>query len=293
MFKRPTTGSIVCPNCGRLVGVRDDKCLGCGRTNPGLWGFAPVLQKLGRNFGFSDVVIWGCGLLYLVTLVYDLQAALQFHSILRIFSPANEPVFLFGASGAAPIFGYDRWWTVLSAAWLHGGIIHIGFNLMWIRQLAPAVEELYGVGRLMILYVVSSITGFLLTSILGYLCLTGTLAFLPRFLWGAHTTLGASASLCGLFGALLFYGQRTGNRQMVKEVQRFAIYVLVFGLLFEGIDNWAHIGGFLGGYVAAKFLDPLKQESPRHLLIGLVGLAAMLVAIVVSVLHGLPILRAL
>ena len=42
----------MCPSCGSLVGVRDEKCLSCGRANPGLWGFAPVLRKLGADLGF-------------------------------------------------------------------------------------------------------------------------------------------------------------------------------------------------------------------------------------------------
>lgn len=70
-------------------------------------------------------------------------------------------MFLFGASGAIPIFGFGRWWTPLSAGWLHGGLLHIAFNLMTLRNLAPAVaEESYGPGRLMILYNVASIGGF-------------------------------------------------------------------------------------------------------------------------------------
>lgn len=292
MFKRPTSGSIVCPTCGRLVGVRDEKCLGCGRTNPGLWGFAPMLSSLGRNLGFADVVLWGCGLLYVATLLWDPKAALQFRSLLGIFSPSHEALFLFGSTGAAPIFGYGRWWTVLSAAWLHGGILHIGFNLWWIRQLVPMVSEVFGIGRLLIIYIVSAVVGSLATSVIALLVALGPLAFLPGFLNGAAYSIGASTSLCGLFGAMFVYGQRTGNQNMVRQIRGFVIYILIFGLIVPGIDNWGHIGGFVGGYVAARLLDPLRQESPRHLLVGLVLLLAMFVSIVVSFVDGLPIVRA-
>ena len=57
VFQRRTTGSVVCPSCGSLVGVRDDKCYQCGRSNPGLWGYGPALRKLGADFGFVPVVI--------------------------------------------------------------------------------------------------------------------------------------------------------------------------------------------------------------------------------------------
>ena len=69
LFKRQTSGSVVCTSCGSLVGVRDDKCLNCGRRNPGLWGFAPLLRSLGNDLGFVQLVIWGCGALYIASLL--------------------------------------------------------------------------------------------------------------------------------------------------------------------------------------------------------------------------------
>ena len=60
MLGRKTSGSVVCPSCGSLVGVNDDKCYTCGRANPGLWGFGPMLRNLGANFGFSQIVIGAC-----------------------------------------------------------------------------------------------------------------------------------------------------------------------------------------------------------------------------------------
>ena len=69
MFKRQTTGSVVCSSCGSLVGVRDEKCYNCGRRNPGLWGFAPLLRSLGNDLGFVPLVIWGSGALYVISLL--------------------------------------------------------------------------------------------------------------------------------------------------------------------------------------------------------------------------------
>ena len=53
MFKRQTTGSVVCASCGSLVGVNDDTCYTCGRRNPGLWGFGPMLRAFGNDLGFG------------------------------------------------------------------------------------------------------------------------------------------------------------------------------------------------------------------------------------------------
>ena len=69
MFKRQKTGSVVCASCGSLVGVNDEQCYTCGRRNPGLWGFAPILRRLGNDFGFVTMVVYGCTALYLLTLL--------------------------------------------------------------------------------------------------------------------------------------------------------------------------------------------------------------------------------
>src|SRR2546427_11555953 len=64
VFQRRTTGSVLCPSCGSLVGVRDDKCYTCGRARPGLWGFAPVVRQLGADFGLVPVVIGGSTVMF-------------------------------------------------------------------------------------------------------------------------------------------------------------------------------------------------------------------------------------
>src|SRR5215467_4157831 len=70
---RQKVGSVVCPSCRNLVGVNDERCYNCGRWNPGLWGFAPALSRLGRDLGFTQFVMWSCIILYLLTLAFDVQ----------------------------------------------------------------------------------------------------------------------------------------------------------------------------------------------------------------------------
>ena len=57
---------------------------------------------------------------------------------------------------------------MLSAGWLHGDLIHIGFNLYWVRMLAPATAELYGGSRMIVIYTLSTIAGFLVSSAVGW-----------------------------------------------------------------------------------------------------------------------------
>ncbi len=141
-------------------------------------------------------------------------------------SPSTQALFLFGASGQIPVFELGRWWTVLSAGWLHGGILHLLFNMSVVRSFAPATADLYGPGRMVILYTVSSITGFLFSSVtyeyLPWIPLGRLLGILG--LGGAHLTLGASAPIFGLLGALLYYGKRTGSRVIREQMVGYAIF---------------------------------------------------------------------
>ncbi|MGD0101489.1 MAG: rhomboid family intramembrane serine protease [Acidobacteriota bacterium] len=277
---RQRTGSIICPSCGKLVGVQEAECWNCGRKNPGLWGFASVFRRLGR-LDFTSIVTWGCGALYLASLLLDPRGITM--NGMSILAPSGRSVLILGASGAAPVFAYGRWWTVLSAAWLHGNLLHIVFNLLWIRQLAPAVEELYGASRTIIIYTIASITGFLLSSCAG-LVLGAAPVF---FLRGAAFTLGASASIFGLLGALVVYGRRTGSSHIGSQATTYAVILFIFGFVMPNIDNYAHLGGFLGGYAAARLLDPLRPERVDHLIAAIICIAATALSIIASVVTAL------
>ena len=273
---RQTTGSVLCPGCGQLVGVNDPQCLACGRRNPGMWGFAALLRNVGGDdMGFTTFVMWGCGALYLATLVVD------FEGMGGLLSPSNRSMFMFGASGSIPVVRLGRWWTLLSAGWLHGGVLHIALNMMAVRDLLPGVAHLYGPARTVIVYTVASVTGFAASS------LASLLPF-PGVLRGGDLTLGASAAIFGLIGALVWYGRRGGSTLIQEHAKRMALGGFVFGFMMPGIDNWAHLGGFVGGYVAARILDPLKPERGDHMLMALACLALTVAAIVASVVTARP-----
>jgi rhomboid protease GluP len=275
MLRRQTTGSVVCPSCGSLVGVNDERCFICGRTNPSLWGFAPVLRRLGEDMGFVPLVLWGCSGLYVAMLLFS-GDRIRTGEMLSFLAPAPEVLYRFGESGALPVFRDGRWWTILSAGWLHGGLLHILFNMMWVRQLAPATADIYGAGRMAIIYTIAGICGFVLSSVAG--------AYFPPLplLYGAAYTIGASANIFGLLGALVYYGHRSGSSLVRREAMGYAVMLFLFGLIMPGVDNFAHAGGFAGGYVVARVLDPLKPERIDHLIAAFGCLAASLIAILVS-----------
>ena len=76
-----------------------------------------------------------------------------------------------------------------------------------------------------------------------------------------------------------------------REALHYAAMMGLFGLIMPGVDNWAHAGGFAGGYLVGRVLDPLKPERIDHLLIAVLLLVATFVSVVASVLHGLALFR--
>lgn len=281
MFSRQKTGSVVCTSCGSLVGVNDDRCYNCGRRNPGLWGFGPMLRRFGNDLGFVTLAVYGCSILYAgmllvsVSLGFDIMGG---GNPLGMLAPARPVAVGFGASGAEPVFRYNMWWTVLSAGWLHGSALHILFNMLWVRQLGPAVAEIYGAGRMVIIYTVASVVGFALSSIAGYF-----LWWMPIFfLRGAGFTLGASAPIFGLLGALVYYGRRGGSSIIRATALQYALVLGIFGFIMAGVDNYAHAGGFVGGYLAGMWLDPLRPERMDHLVWAVACMAVTAAAILAS-----------
>ena len=238
-----------------------------------MWGFAPALTRLGRDMGFVPLVITSCIVLYAASFLVNPVIG---SGIFNFLAPSVRGLLMFGGSGAYPVFGEGRWWTVLTASWLHGGLIHILLNMMSIRNVAPIVADFYGASRMIIIYVFSGIAGFAASSLAGLL--------LPNIpiIGGSSLTIGASASIAGLIGAVFFYGHRTGSSGIAEQAKMWIITFLVMGVFIARIDNWAHLGGLAGGYLSAKFLDPLYPERLDHFIIALGSLVLTAIAIIVS-----------
>ncbi len=259
MFKKQTEGSVVCPSCRNLVGVNDEQCYNCGRRNPGMWGYAKLFQQLGYDLGFLPFVLYGSALMYVLTLLWD-PAGIRPGGMM-ILSPSPESMLTFGASGIIAVFELGHWWSVLSASFLHGGVLHIFFNMMWARNLLPVTAEIYGASRSVIIYTVSSILGF----------------WASTFIGGSLLTIGASASIFGLLGALIRSGGAIGN-----QVKVWAVVLFVFGFIMPGVDNFAHGGGFVGGYLTGRLMDSLKPAGQVDLFIAIGCIFAFVASIVMS-----------
>ena len=234
---RKTEGSLVCARCGKLVGINEPECPYCGAWRPGLFGFAPALQGIvGRQLDLVGLIVMTCITLYAVSLLLQPEAILESRGFLGLLSPGQRALYQLGMTGGvASERGW--WWTLLTANYLHGGLLHIFFNMMWVRNLAPAATDVYGPARTFVLFNISGVTGFYLSNVM-----TGV------------PTIGASAGIFGLLAALIVYGRQRGSSTMSSQLWQWALILGLFGFIMPGINNWAHGGGFAGGWVAAHLM---------------------------------------
>lgn len=285
MLHYRTKSPQLCYKCDKLVSFNAQKCVHCGTLYPSLFGYSRMLRNLRSNFGFVTFVTYTCIALYIVSLSLDplgIDSAAGFDFI----SPSSQSLFMLGATGAEPIFCWNRWWTVLSAGWLHGGLMHITFNLMWIRQLSTTANRAYGATRLTIIYILSTIISSLLTSYVAF-----ALPGLPSILQGAQLSIGASGGVFGLLGALVTHGQHQRDLSIKQQALNYAIVLFGLGFIWGNVDNWGHLGGFLGGYVVTQlpWLNSRYPQKNSHVFAALGGSLLVIVSILLSLFHSLGI----
>ena len=240
--------SILCPNCRKLISRDEPACPYCGLVRPGIHNTAGIIRNV--FFGSNPVmtIIYINIAFYIFSLFLDPQGFFG-SGAFSLLSPSNQSLFLLGASGTIPVIGAHRFWTLISASFLHGGIFHILFNMMALYQLGPFVLREFGFHRFIILYII-----------------TGACGFAASVLFGVPFTIGASASICGLIGAIIYYGKSRGDSYgevIYKEAMGWVIGLVIFGLIFSGINNWAHGGGLLSGICLAFIMgyNDNKQEN--------------------------------
>lgn len=249
--------SMLCPNCRKLISSDEPACPYCGTARPGsLWKRRVIGGLSPHRFDPVKSILAVNALFYVVSLLLNPAALGLSANPMTFLSPSEGSLFLLGATGTLPIDAYGRWWTLVSASFLHGGLLHIFFNMMALRQLAPFVLEEFGFHRFAILYLGTGVAGFFLS-----------------YLAGVPLTIGASASLCGLIGAILYYGKSRGGfygEQIFRQAMGWVVGLVLFGLFFPGINNWAHGGGLVSGGLIALLTGYRERtaEQPLHRLLG-------------------------
>lgn len=280
MSENRNLGSILCPNCGKLISASAESCIHCGAKQPGMWGLTSYIQKIfGPKASLIPFITATCVGIYVLSLLLDPSALTRMRGsfIFGFLSPSNNVLIKLGATGSyASEAGY--WWTTITAIYLHGGLLHIAFNAMAIRSLGPSIEEFYGASRSFVIFSFAGIVGYVVSNA-----------------WGIPYTVGASGSLFGFLGALVYYGRKRGGvfgDAIYKQAGQWAIVWFIIGFLMPGINNFAHGGGFLGGYAASWFMGftEIKRENRMHQMLAVGFLALTVLAFVLSIINP-PYLR--
>ena len=271
--------SILCPNCRRLISIDEPHCPHCGLRSPGSrWKNIFRSKALFAPDRIVINIIAVCGFMYILSILMN-PASIGFSANpFNFLSPGSRSLLLLGATGRYPIDQYHRWWTVISANYLHGGILHILFDMMALWQIGPLIVQEYGSYRMFTIYTLSGIGGYLLS-----------------YLAGIPFTLGASGAICGLIGAALYFGKSRGGyfgQTVYRQVGGWAIMILAFGFLVPGIDNWAHGGGMLCGVLTGFLLgyQDSRAETYFHKLLAGVCVLATLGALIWGIFGSLIIL---
>jgi len=227
----------MCPNCRAFITSDDKICPYCQAQV----GARVIDQRLP-----SDVL---GGLIpherFVTMLILLINTGMYVATMLRtqqqggggFGDPTLQTLVDFGAKYAPYIIGRGEWWRLITAAFLHGGLLHILMNSWVLFDLGPQVNVAFGTPRFLAIYFVSSVTGYL-----------------ASLYWSSAVSIGASAGLCGLIGAMIALGTRERSAfgaALRRQYIQWMVYLLIFGLIIQGVDNAAHLGGLAGGFVVA------------------------------------------
>lgn len=251
----------LCPACGTLVGAGATRCHQCGASLT--FSLAAASRSLSKLMPETAPATYGiltlsC-LMYAISLMWTMRVSgFQMPSgggfgALFNFGGIN-PGVLDRLGASLPLFGFlgqpgnlTDPWRFVTAVFLHGSLMHIGFNMWVLMDIGPMVEELYGSARYLFIYVATGIFGYAVSSFFG------------------NFSVGGSGALLGLIGVMLALtmGRKTASMQMLRgQIIRWLIYIAVFGLFFRGIDNYAHAGGFIAGFVLGKIMADRAPLAP-------------------------------
>lgn len=270
--KRPK----LCPACGALVGIHATRCHECGTSTQ--FSLAALSKGLSEFFGghapvtvvllIANVVMFG------LSIVGSLRAG-QGNGFSLLWSMDGITLYRLGSSNPFAFFVEHQWWRVITASFLHGGLLHIGMNMLVLLDIGPILEELYGSARYLFVYVLTGATGFALS------------------VYTHHNSVGASAALMGLIGAMIAVTtKRSGAaiQAMRSRLISWVVSIFAIGFLMGGlIDNWGHFGGLAGGFLLGKILAdraPLNaRERTSAYALGWIAAAVTVASFVLMFMH--------
>lgn len=188
---------------------------------------------------FTNIISLICILMYVIVGVYGNN----------FFNFDANVLAKFGANNILLVKNGEIY-RLLTCAFLHVGLIHLVVNMYSLRVIGPSVEGLIGKGKFVFIYLISAISASLMSLV---------------FVDSNIVSVGASGAIFGLMGALLYFGYHYRlylNDAIKTQIIPVILFNLIMGFMMPGIDNGAHIGGLIGGYLATMAIG-IKNKSEK------------------------------
>lgn len=146
-----------------------------------------------------------------------------------------------------PLILQGQWWRLITAGFLHVGLEHLVINMVTLYFIGMYVENIFGHVAMLVIYLVSILSGNI-----------ASMLFQPV----RAVSAGASTGIFGLFGAFLMLGLVFHDNPVIQQIARQFLILVIFNigadLLMPGIDLAGHLGGLIGGFLAAGMMGSTK-----------------------------------
>jgi len=245
------TSHRMCPHCRALIDRDAAVCPFCGESTKSVRARGATSMP-GRVLGVipipstatSVVVVANLALYAIAWYMTQSSAAAELSAAPSMGGISGEVLFRLGAK--SPYILAGQWWRLVTAMFLHAGLLHIGFNLWCLFDLGPGVESLFSATKFTVLYLVTGVAGFV-----------ASLWWRPLGM-----SVGASGAVLGLIGVLIGASFHHGHlgKAYRGQLWRWVLYIFIFGLFFA-VDNAAHLGGLVAGVLLGYFIPEGEPQT--------------------------------
>lgn len=174
--------------------------------------------------------------------MYALTAVLS-----RNFIDSDINVLISLGAKQNQLIASGEYYRLIACMFLHGGLLHLAFNMYALYSIGPLVESIYGKIKYILIYFIS-----------------GIISSLFSFIFSDSVSIGASGAIFGLLGTTLVYAvrmRRNIGKDFLRNIASVIIINLFIGFTLSNIDNYGHLGGLLGGVVAAIIINKKTMEA--------------------------------
>ncbi len=250
----------MCPNCRAFITAADRTCPYCGnQVGPRAIDLRSPANFLG---GLIPPSYFTAVLILLINLALFVATCWLSGSFMGDVNA--RALWALGAKLGYSVFVQHEYWRLVTAGFLHGSLLHIAFNSWALYVLCPQVEEFYGTSRLIVVYFVATVCGFYLSARMN-----------------PGISIGASAGIMGLIGAMVAFGA-VNQSSLGRAIRNNYLGLLGINLALgfmrgSNVDNWAHIGGFAGGFAVAYIAGtPIRSSQTKEAIWRLAAAASLM-----------------